>query len=66
MDLEERVDAVFCLAWRVPVGLLSEVVLVVLRAREREHARSARWSGGKTHGGEQGRRTRPYMKPLVK
>mgnify|MGYP006876466503 FL=1 len=31
VDFEELVDAVFGLAGRVPVGLLSEVVLVVLR-----------------------------------
>lgn len=31
MDLEELVDAIFGLAGRMPVGLLSEIVLVVLR-----------------------------------
>lgn len=31
VDLEELVDAIFGLAGRVPVGLLSKVVLVVLR-----------------------------------
>jgi len=47
VHLEERVDAVLGLARRVPVGLLSEVVLVVLCASEmREGGREESGSAG--------------------